>query len=159
MPRSSSTLSSIQAFHEEDDDGEEVLVSKRSDQDLVRYHQSPSLNSIISNSPAYVSSSPSTLITPSSSINFSNLTLNTSPGSLGLGGYSSSSTTGGTPLSASLTSTNPVTINVSPLPTDDADLEVGLVKVAEADLDSFMTYAALVPEYCRLEGMLVRALV
>ena len=158
MPRSSSTLSSIQAFHEEDEEDERVLVPKRSEPDFAGYRQSPPSNSNTSSS-AYVSSSTSTLITPSSSMNFSNLTLNTSPGSLGLGGYSNSAAVGGGPLSASLTSAGPVSINVSPLPTDDTDLEVGLVKVAEADFDSFMTYAALVPEYCRLEGMLVRALV
>ncbi|KAF8321157.1 hypothetical protein DL93DRAFT_2212896 [Clavulina sp. PMI_390] len=53
----------------------------------------------------------------------------------------------------------PATLSVSPLPTDEADIDLGLVKVSECDLDAFMMYAALVPEYCRLEGMLVRALV
>ncbi|THH15411.1 hypothetical protein EW146_g5050 [Bondarzewia mesenterica] len=45
------------------------------------------------------------------------------------------------------------------LPTSEAEMQVGLGKVAEADVDAFMAYAAIVPEYCRLEGMLVKALV
>lgn len=45
------------------------------------------------------------------------------------------------------------------LPTSDAEVQIGLAKVAEPDLDAFMTYAAIVPEYCRLEGMLVKGIV
>ena len=45
------------------------------------------------------------------------------------------------------------------LPTSEAEIQLGLGKVAEADVDAFMGYAAIVPEYCRLEGMLVKALV
>ncbi len=41
----------------------------------------------------------------------------------------------------------------------EAEPEVELAKVAEPDLDAFMAYAAIVPEYCRLEGMLMKALV
>lgn len=48
---------------------------------------------------------------------------------------------------------------IQPLPTDDADTQMGLVKVAEADRDTFLTYAAIVPEFCRLERMLVKGLV
>lgn len=48
---------------------------------------------------------------------------------------------------------------VTALPTSEAEMQVGLGKVAEADVDAFMCYAAIVPEYCRLEGMLVRGLV
>jgi xylulokinase len=48
---------------------------------------------------------------------------------------------------------------IQPLPTDDADTQMGLVKVAEADHDTFLTYAAIVPEFCRLERMLVKGLV
>ncbi|KAG8752913.1 hypothetical protein FRC14_006592 [Serendipita sp. 396] len=48
---------------------------------------------------------------------------------------------------------------IQPLPTDDADIQLGLVKVAEADHDTFLTYAAIVPEYCRLERMIVKGLV
>lgn len=43
--------------------------------------------------------------------------------------------------------------------TSDSDLQIGLAKVAEPDVDSFMGYAAIVPEYCRLEGMLVKGIV
>jgi xylulokinase len=45
------------------------------------------------------------------------------------------------------------------MPTADAEAQIGLAKVAEPDVDAFMTYAAIVPEYCRLEGMLVKSLV
>ncbi|KAF8884688.1 hypothetical protein BD779DRAFT_1536417 [Infundibulicybe gibba] len=45
------------------------------------------------------------------------------------------------------------------LATADAEAQVGLAKVAEPDLDAFMTYAAIVPEYCRLENMLVKGIV
>ncbi|KAH8978855.1 hypothetical protein EDB92DRAFT_1955857 [Lactarius akahatsu] len=56
---------------------------------------------------------------------------------------------------AAVTTLMPVTA----LPTGEAETQVGLAKVAEPDVDAFMAYAAIVPEYCRLEGMLVKALV
>jgi xylulokinase len=56
---------------------------------------------------------------------------------------------------ATVTTLMPVTA----LPTGEAETQVGLAKVAEPDVDAFMAYAAIVPEYCRLEGMLVKALV
>lgn len=49
--------------------------------------------------------------------------------------------------------------SVHALPTDEADALLGLAKVAEGDMDAFAAYAALVPEWCRLEGMLVRGVV
>ncbi|KAL4066548.1 hypothetical protein J3A83DRAFT_4427399 [Scleroderma citrinum] len=57
--------------------------------------------------------------------------------------------------STSTTTLTPVTA----LPTSDSEAQIGLAKVAEADVDAFMTYAAIVPEYCRLEGMLCKSLV
>jgi xylulokinase len=48
---------------------------------------------------------------------------------------------------------------VTALPASEAETQVGLAKIAEPDVDAFMAYAAIVPEYCRLEGMLVKALV
>ena len=50
-------------------------------------------------------------------------------------------------------------VPVAALPTGEAEAQLGLAKVAEADLDAFMAYGALVPEFCRLEGMLVKGLV
>jgi xylulokinase len=50
-------------------------------------------------------------------------------------------------------------VPVSALPTAEAEAQLGLAKVAEPDLDSFAVYAALVPEYCRLESILVKNLV
>ncbi|KAI0086041.1 actin-like ATPase domain-containing protein [Irpex rosettiformis] len=55
----------------------------------------------------------------------------------------------------STTSLTPVTA----LPTSDAELQLGLAKVAEPDVDAFLSYAAIVPEYCRLEGLLVKSIV
>ncbi|KAJ7242356.1 hypothetical protein B0H12DRAFT_1132424 [Mycena haematopus] len=48
---------------------------------------------------------------------------------------------------------------VAPMPTGDAEAQVGLAKVAEPDADAFLAYAAIVPEYSRLEGMLVKGIV
>jgi xylulokinase len=48
---------------------------------------------------------------------------------------------------------------VTAMATSDAEAQIGLAKVAEPDVDAFMTYAAIVPEYCRLESMLVKSLV
>ncbi|KAH7910083.1 hypothetical protein BJ138DRAFT_151743 [Hygrophoropsis aurantiaca] len=63
--------------------------------------------------------------------------------------------TPGTPIVPQPTALTPVTA----MPTSDAEAQIGLAKVAEADVDAFMTYAAIVPEYCRLEGMLCKSLV
>ena len=62
----------------------------------------------------------------------------------------------GTP--ATPTTSTPLT-PVTAMPTSDAEAQIGLAKVAEPDVDAFMTYAAIVPEYCRLESMLVKSLV
>jgi len=61
---------------------------------------------------------------------------------------------------AALTPTTPTPLTpVVALPTGDLEAQVGLAKVAEPDLDAFMTYAAIVPEYCRLEGMVIKGIV
>lgn len=66
-------------------------------------------------------------------------------------------------LSANGTVTTPTTPTpltpVVALPTADAEAQIGLAKVAEPDIDAFMTYAAIVPEYSRLETMLVKGIV
>lgn len=106
------------------------------------------------------SQSGSTLVTsPSSSAALSagypgNLTLNTAIGTTSPSGPATAA-----PQSSAVPTSQPATLNVAPLPSEYADIDVGLVKVSDCDIDSFMMYAALVPEYCRLEGMLVRALV
>ena len=80
--------------------------------------------------------------------------------SLSIGtGITSPSSIGTSAYSPSPNSAIPVTISVTPLHTDDKDGQAGLLMVSEADHDSFMTYAAIVPEYCRLEGMLIKNLV
>ncbi|KAG7085446.1 hypothetical protein E1B28_003007 [Marasmius oreades] len=45
------------------------------------------------------------------------------------------------------------------LQTGEVEAQLGLAKVAEPDVDAFLTYAALVPEFCRLEGMLIKGVV
>ncbi|EJC99437.1 actin-like ATPase domain-containing protein [Fomitiporia mediterranea MF3/22] len=48
---------------------------------------------------------------------------------------------------------------VGALPTGDAEAQLGWTKVAEPDVDAFMAYASIVPEFVRLEGLLVKSLV
>ena len=67
-----------------------------------------------------------------------------------------SNTTGGETSATTSAPLTPVTVMTS---TSDSDLQVGLGKVTDPDVDSFMGYAAIVPEYCRLEGMLVKGIV
>ena len=50
-------------------------------------------------------------------------------------------------------------VPITALQTSDVELQLGLAKVAEPDVDAFMSYAAIVPEYSRLEGMLIKAIV
>jgi len=71
-----------------------------------------------------------------------------------LGGGASPGANGGA-AAPQTTSLTPVTA----MPTADSEAQIGLAKVAEADVDAFMTYAAIVPEYCRLESMLCKTLV
>ncbi|TFK37723.1 hypothetical protein BDQ12DRAFT_607042 [Crucibulum laeve] len=71
----------------------------------------------------------------------------------GLGAPANGNGSAGTP-----TTPTPLTPVVA-LPTSDAEAQIGLAKVAEPDLDAFLTYAAIVPEYCRLEGMLIKGIV
>ncbi|KZT66507.1 actin-like ATPase domain-containing protein [Daedalea quercina L-15889] len=60
----------------------------------------------------------------------------------------------------SATQSTPASLTpVTAMPTSDAELQLGLAKVAEPDVDAFMSYAAIVPEYCRLESLLVKSLV
>lgn len=66
----------------------------------------------------------------------------------------------GNGLASATTPTTPTPLTpVVALPTADAEAQIGLAKVAEPDTDAFMTYAAIVPEFCRLENMLVKGLV
>jgi len=61
---------------------------------------------------------------------------------------------------SAMTPTTPTPLTpVVALPTADAEAQIGLAKVAEPDLDAFMTYAAIVPEYCRLESMMIKGIV
>jgi xylulokinase len=60
----------------------------------------------------------------------------------------------------SVTPTTPTPLTpVTPLPTSDAEYQIGLSKVADSDIDSFLTYAAIVPEYNRLENILIKGII
>ena len=85
-------------------------------------------------------------------------------GSLGVmppglsGGVPSASSSNGNTGAVTPTTPTPLTPVVA-LATGDAEAQVGLAKVAEPDLDAFMTYAAIVPEYSRLETMVLKGIV
>ncbi|TFK61278.1 actin-like ATPase domain-containing protein [Pluteus cervinus] len=91
----------------------------------------------------------SSISAPSTVLTTPDLTINSS-GALSPGLANGAATTPTTP--------TPLTPVVA-LPTSDAEAQLGLAKVAEPDLDAFMTYAAIVPEYCRLEAMLIKGIV
>lgn len=71
--------------------------------------------------------------------------------------------TGGTPSSGGTGAGTPTTPNpltpVVALATADTEAQLGFAKVAEPDVDAFMTYAAILPEYSRLETMVVKGIV
>ncbi|KAF5319146.1 hypothetical protein D9619_008472 [Psilocybe cf. subviscida] len=66
----------------------------------------------------------------------------------------------GTGTGGAATPTTPAPLTpIVALATSDAEAQLGIAKVAEADIDAFMTYAAIVPEYARLETMVVKGIV
>jgi xylulokinase len=77
----------------------------------------------------------------------------------GHGGTSPLPSGAGTPTGTGAPVSTTALVPVTALPTAEAEAQLGFAKVAEADVDAFMSYAALVPEYCRLESMLVKGLV
>ena len=78
-----------------------------------------------------------------------------SSGPLGSGLTQPTTPTNGTSAASAPTPLTPIVA----LATGEPEAQVGLGKVAEPDLDAFMTYAAIVAEYHRLEGMLVKGIV
>ncbi|KAG6895911.1 hypothetical protein C0992_011637 [Termitomyces sp. T32_za158] len=74
---------------------------------------------------------------------------------LSAGAFSGINTSG---LGTTLSSPTPLTPVVA-LATADGEAQIGLAKVADSDMDAFMTYAAIVPEFCRLETMLIKGIV
>jgi hypothetical protein len=84
--------------------------------------------------------------------------LGSMPPGLSGGIPSSSSPSNGNTGAVTPTTPTPLTPVVA-LATSDAEAQVGLAKVAEPDLDAFMTYAAIVPEYSRLETMVMKGIV
>jgi xylulokinase len=65
----------------------------------------------------------------------------------------------GTNGSSGMSSTPTPLTPVVALATSDSEAQIGLAKVAEPDVDAFLAYAAIVPEYYRLEGMLIKGIV
>lgn len=73
---------------------------------------------------------------------------------------SNSNNSNGNNNTGALTPTTPTPLTpVVAMPTSDAEMQIGLAKVAESDIDSFMSYAAIVPEFARLETMVVKGIV
>lgn len=107
--------------------------------------QSNSLSNSFSNSSLALTGingqNPTTLMSPDA-----NVSPEPTGGSTNADGTTAPTSTPLTPVSAMST-------------TSDSDLQIGLAKVTEPDVDAFMGYAAIVPEYCRLEGMLVKGIV
>ncbi|KAF9002097.1 actin-like ATPase domain-containing protein [Cyathus striatus] len=65
-----------------------------------------------------------------------------------------------TPASVAAGQTAPTPLTpVVAMPTSDAEKQIGLGKVAEPDMDSFLCYASVVPEFCRLEGLLIKGII
>lgn len=63
-------------------------------------------------------------------------------------------------LSGAATSTGITPLTpVSALSTGDAEAQLGWTKVADPDYDSFMAYASIIPEFVRLESLLIKSLV
>ena len=92
---------------------------------------------------------------PSTAFTTPDVNLGVSSPAIGMNGNN-----GAVSAAATTTTTAPTPLTpVVALPTGDTEAQIGLAKVAEPDVDAFMTYAAIVPEYCRLEGMLVKSLV
>jgi len=108
----------------------------------MRTHTGSTMDSVASSGPSVVPSTAYT--TPDPNVGMSS----PAPGMNGNGPGSTTTPTTSAPLTP-----------VVAMPTGDSEAQIGLAKVAEPDVDAFMTYAAIVPEYCRLEGMLVKSLV
>jgi len=110
-----------------------------------------------------MTSSTSTLssgIPPSSAYTTPDMNL-LSPGMSGMNGSNSlAGASLSVPPASATTPTTPTPLTpVIALPTGDSEAQIGLAKVAEADVDAFMTYASIVPEFCRLEGMVIKNIV
>ncbi|KDQ49763.1 hypothetical protein JAAARDRAFT_200595 [Jaapia argillacea MUCL 33604] len=129
--------------------GSTVLVEEDEDE-LILAEREDRLRTFTSSTTISTTSTTSTGMAPSTAFTTPDLSGGVSPSA----GTSGSGT--GTPAPPSTTTLVPV----SALPsTSEADLQAGIAKVAEPDVDAFMAYASLVPEYCRLEGLLVKGLV
>ncbi|KIO26903.1 hypothetical protein M407DRAFT_23843 [Tulasnella calospora MUT 4182] len=96
--------------------------------------------------------------TPTQSSNstvLTQLSIATSMGSLSTAQTSPGGTM--TPKSPLQSAVVPSNVTVTALPsTTEEEYQSGLCKVAEPDWDAFMTYASIIPEFCRIEGMLVK---
>jgi xylulokinase len=91
-------------------------------------------------------------LSSNTSSGMTNSTTLTTPDIGSLSQHSSNGSSGTTSIPTPLTP-------VVALATSDAEAQIGLAKVAEPDVDAFLTYAAIVPEYYRLEGMLIKGIV
>lgn len=175
-PGSRSGLSAT-IFREEDEEDEEIQIEKRlqglglgpgiigsgafggslaaydSTGARTRTHTASTMDSLISNSSSRLTPS-TTFTTPDMGLLSPPLSMSTGNGSNGGNGSASANGGNGT------TPTTPTPLTpVVALPTADGEAQMGLAKVAEPDLDAFLSYASIIPEFCRLETMLIKGIV
>ncbi|KAF4582677.1 hypothetical protein EYR40_002600 [Pleurotus pulmonarius] len=122
----------------------------------VRTHTGSTVDTTTTTSSLNSGAAPSTstaFTTPDLSMGLTSPSLNIPPNS-------GASPAGATGTATASTPTTPTPLTpVTALQTSDSEAQVGLAKVAEPDLDAFLAYASIVPEFCRLEGMLIKGLV
>ena len=123
----------------------------------TRTHTASTMDTQVSNSSSRLTPS-TTFTTPD--LGFLAPPPTTGNGSNGNGGGngSGSSNASGNGNGTSPTTPTPLTPVVA-LPTADIEAQMGLAKVAEPDVDAFLSYASIVPELCRLETMLIKGIV
>ncbi len=161
-------------FREEDEEDEEIQIERRLQglglgpgiigsgafgSSLAAYDSTGArtrthTDSLLSNS--------SSRLTPSTTFTTPDLGLLAPPLSMTTGnggsGNASASGSNGSVKGATPTTPTPLTPVVA-LPTADGEAQMGLAKVAEPDLDGFLSYASIIPEFCRLETMLIKGIV
>lgn len=133
--------------------------------DRMRTHTGSTVDTLSSSTSSLKTASTAYTTPDITALSMAGLNISLSPGP-GSGTASNGQTTPGGSLSGPGSGsgqqgqTNPTPLTpVIALPTSDSEAQIGLAKVAEPDTDAFLTYAAIVPEFCRLEGMLVKGIV
>ncbi len=164
-------------FREEDEEDEEIQIERRLQglglgpgiigsgafgSSLAAYDSTGArtrthTDSLLSNSSSRLTPS-TTFGTPDLGLLAPPLSMTTGNGSNGIGGGNGNSSASGSGKGTTPTTPTPLTPIVA-LPTADLEAQMGLAKVAEPDLDAFLSYASIIPEFCRLETMLIKGIV